>query len=130
MSVSEGNVQARIRLAAAKAGCAMLWRNNSGALVDANGRLVRFGLGNDSQAVNAMHKSSDLIGITSVVVTADMVGQRIGVFTAIEVKEPTWRGVAGDERAVAQDRWMQLVRQWGGRAGFARNEDEAAGIWG
>ena len=125
---SESNMQAQVRLAAAEDGVWLL-RNNSGALRDAKGRTVRFGLGNDSKAVNDKLKSSDLIGIRVVTVTPDMVGQRIGQFIAVEVKPPDWRGPAGDPHAQAQADFHQLVRSWGGVGGFASTVAMARGLW-
>ena len=60
---TESNVTAAIRLEAAQAGH-LLWRNNVGACVDTRGRYIRYGLANESKAVNANIKSSDLVGIT------------------------------------------------------------------
>ena len=42
-SPSEHEIQQRIRLACGR-GAVRLWRNNTGALVDQQGRFVRFGL--------------------------------------------------------------------------------------
>ena len=58
----ETDVQASIRLEAAGKGI-VLWRNNVGVLMDQRGRPVRYGLANDSERVNSVTKSSDLIGI-------------------------------------------------------------------
>lgn len=113
---SEANVQAAIRLAAADEGW-MLWRNNVGACSDARGRVIRYGLGNDSSAVNARYKSSDLIGIRPVTITHDDVGRTIGQFIAIECKSSTWRGVV-TEHELAQERYLNLVRSYGGGAQF------------
>lgn len=55
-----------------------IWRNNCGALKDADGRLIRFGVANPG--------GSDLIGWRSMTVTPDMVGSKVAVFLAIEVK--------------------------------------------
>ena len=85
MSQSETVVQQQARLKLARIGSQM-WRNNVGACVDDAGRLVRYGLANESSQMNRCIKSSDLIGITPVVVTPDMVGKTIGVFTALECK--------------------------------------------
>jgi hypothetical protein len=63
-SPSEHEIQQRIRLACGR-GPVRLWRNNTGALVDQQGRCVRFGL---------CKGSSDLIGLRSVVVTPEMAG--------------------------------------------------------
>lgn len=63
--------------------------------------------------------SSDLIGWRTVVVTPDMVGQRVAIFTGIEVKAP--RGSPTTE----QRAFTGAVNSAGGRAGFARSVDEA-----
>src|SRR5574340_905330 len=87
---SESYVQARVRLAASQAG-EVVWRNNSGVLKDERGVPLRFGLCNESKAVNAHCKSSDLIGIKRVLVTREMVGHTVGIFYAREVKRAGWR---------------------------------------
>jgi hypothetical protein len=92
---------------------ARLWRNNTGAIKDQTGRLVRFGL---------CKGSSDIIGITPVTITADMIGKRIGAFTAIEVKTP--KGKPTDE----QINFIQRVKDLGGFAGVARSVEEALNI--
>jgi len=122
---SEAAVQANIRLQAAKDGL-ILWRNNSGALPDTNGRVVRFGLGNDSSAVNKNYKSSDLIGIRPVIVTPNMVDTVLGQFVSIEVKPPGWRR---DNRTAAQEAWIRQVMHWGGVGGFASSVAQAQEIW-
>jgi len=109
----EAKVQNDIRLELAR-GNTRLWRNNTGALKDATGRLVRYGL---------CPGSSDLIGLRQVVVTPDMVGQTLAVFTAIEVKD---RGRPTPE----QQAFIAMVQQAGGLAGIARSVDEARVILG
>ena len=54
----EARVQSEVCLEASRKGC-RLWRNNNGAFKNANGRLVRFGLGNTSKRINQALKSSD-----------------------------------------------------------------------
>lgn len=95
----------------------MLYRNNVGVLLDARGVPVRFGLANDSAAVNEACKSADLIGIKRVVITPDMVGQVVGVFLSREVKHEGWR-FTGTQRELAQLRWIEIVTQFGGDAAF------------
>jgi len=114
---SEAAVQAQVRLEAARYGT-LTWRNNVGVLVDARGVPVRFGLANDSKAVNARFKSADLIGIKPVVVTPAMVGSTIGQFWSRECKHAGWK-YRGDEHEAAQMRWAELVQAHGGDAGFA-----------
>lgn len=65
---------------------------------------------------------SDLIGGVSVEVTPDMVGQKVMVFCAVEVKAD------GDRASDAQTRFVDFIRKQGGRAGFARSIDDALKI--
>jgi hypothetical protein len=101
MSRSEANIQREIMLALSQAGC-LVWRNNTGALPDKNGRLVRYGLCNGS---------SDIIGLTP-----------CGKFLAIEVKSAKGRVTE------AQERFIFAVRSKGGRAGVARSVKQALEI--
>ena len=121
--MKEAATQAHIRLALAQAG-SMMWRNNSGAATDKTGRLIRYGLGNDSKRVQEQYRSADLVGITPVLVTPEMVGKWVGIFTAVEVKAPGFRG-PNEEREFAQQRWLALVRSYGGRADFAASVEQA-----
>ena len=104
-------VQNQIRLALSRGGT-RLFRNNTGALRDQNGRLVQFGL---------CKGSSDLIGWQTVVITPDMVGKKVACFVAIEIKD---KGRATKE----QNAFIQRVREAGGLAGVARSIDQAAAI--
>lgn len=101
-----------------------LLRNNSGALKDANGRLVRYGLGNTSKKVNDTMKSSDLIGIHEVTITPEMVGKKVGVFTAIEVKGSTFKPSEKDERYLAQRNFINLVTNKGGVGAVCKSKEE------
>lgn len=127
MVSSEEVVQQHIRKTIADAGMDF-WRNNVGACQDQTGRVIRYGLMNDSQKLNARFKSSDLIGIRPMVVTAEWVGHTVGVFTAIECKGSDWTNRPNDEHTQAQQRFIDLVRRNGGFAGFARSVDEAREI--
>ena len=97
----------------------VLWRNNIG--VDRSSvRPVRYGLCNDSKQLNAVCKSSDLIGIVPVVVTADMVGKTLGVFVAVEAKKPGWT-MGGDKHTVAQGNFIIEVIKKGGIGCFVNS---------
>lgn len=102
-------------------------RNNSGAAI-LDGRSVRWGLMNDSPALNARIKSSDLIGWTTVTVTPDMVGQRLAVFTAVEVKDGSFKGTPRNDRERAQEAFLKYVRDGGGLAAFAASEGDYLGL--
>ena len=109
VSVSEHEIQQRIRLACGH-GPVRLWRNNSGALVDQQGRLVRFGL---------CKGSSDLIGLRTLEITPGLVGQRLAQFVALEIKGA--RGVVSPE----QRAFLALVEQLGGLAAICRSVEAA-----
>lgn len=115
----EALVQVQVRLEATRAG-ARIWRNNNGACKDDTGRVIRYGLVNDSAALNKRIKSSDLIGIRPVVITSDMIGHTIGQFIAREIKKPGWK-YTGTDREKAQLAFIELVMSLGGDAAFAND---------
>lgn len=66
--------------------------------------------------------SSDLIGWNSIEITPEMVGRKVAVFTAIEIK-------AGRTTTTKdQLNFIENVRSAGGIAGIARSESEANGL--
>ena len=79
-SPSEHEIQQRIRLPCGR-GAVRLWRNNTDALVDPQGRFVPFGL---------CKGSSDRIGLRSLEITPELVGPQLAQFVAVEgVPTPT-----------------------------------------
>lgn len=114
---SEAWTQSVVRLEAPRRDC-MLFRNNVGALEDATGRWVRYGLANDSAALNKECKSGDLIGWRRVTITPPMVGCVIAQFVSRECKRPGW-SYGGDDHERAQLKWAHLVLADGGDAAFA-----------
>ena len=125
----EDEVQQYVRIEAAKYECNLL-RNNTGVLEDKTGRPVRYGLANESSKQNENFKSSDLIGIASIIITPQMVGQRIAVFTAVEVKKEGWTFNPRDKREVAQLAFINWVKKLGGFAGFAQSIQDLKKILG
>lgn len=121
--MNEASVQSHTRLALARMG-GLTWRNNVGACEDKSGRIIRYGLCNESAQLNRSLKSSDLVGITPVTITPDMVGQTVGVFTAIECKHSGWHLTPGDARGQAQERFLALVRSVGGIGAFVSDPAE------
>jgi len=114
MANAETTLQQQIRLAVGSRTDLRLFRNQVGSLPDPRtGRLVTFGLARGS---------ADLIGWRTVVVTPEMVGQRIAVFTSIEVKTPTGR------LRPEQQAWLGVVRGAGGVAGVVRSVEDALNL--
>ena len=122
-STPEGTIQAEIRKAVGLLRHVRLFRNNRGlawlgkieerigsTIVLSNARPVEFGLTDGA---------SDLIGLTQVTVTPDMVGKTLAVFTAAEVKRP--RVEVPDH----QQRFVDFVHNFGGIAGVVRSPNDA-----
>lgn len=111
------NIQNKARLIASKAG-GRLWRNNSGVLLDKTGRPVRYGLGNESKALNKVYKSSDLIGMMP-----------DGRFLALEFKPEGWSDARTDHE-LAQLKFIEDVRSVGGVGYFITSLDQVEWVFG
>ena len=105
----ESNILKRVMLVAHKVG-STLFRNNVGFAKYSNGAVVKYGIANPG--------GSDLIGWTSVVVTEEMVGRTVAIFTAAETKTKTGRVTE------EQNNFIDQVRLAGGIAGVVRSDDE------
>ena len=103
-----------------------LWRNNTGMayqgiahykgrnLTLTNYRPLHAGL---------CQGSSDLIGLTQVTITPEMVGQKIAVFTAIEIK-------AGKTRSTwLQENFVKTINKLGGIGKIVRGPFEKILKW-
>jgi hypothetical protein len=121
--MKETNITRIIMLALSKIGRVTSFRNNvglgwqgetsrlkDGSIIIRNPRPLHAGL---------CTGSSDLIGWTQREITPDMVGKKVAVFTAIEVKGE--RGTVSKEQLA----FINRVRECGGIAGIARTPDEA-----
>lgn len=106
--MSETALQNEIRLAVGKLKDTRIFRNNVGMI---NG--VQFGL---------CVGSSDLIGFKSITVTPDMVGQKIAVFAALEVK------TAKGKVSPAQSKFIEMVRKFGGISAIVKSIDDAVNV--
>jgi hypothetical protein len=106
-------IQQNILLSLSK-GNKRLFRNNCGGYKTDSGGFVKYGVANPG--------GSDIIGWTSRIITPDMVGEKIAVFTAIEVK-------AGRNKPTPQQQaFIDRVNADGGIAGIARSADEAEAL--
>ena len=114
MSNKETTLQQEIRLALGQLPDLRMFRNQVGQLPDLRtGRPVQFGLAKGS---------SDLIGFKTIEVTPDMIGQKLAVFTSIEVK------TAKGRLTPMQHNWLSCVRKAGGITGVARSVQDAIQI--
>ena len=111
--MNETDILQSIRLAVGSRYDCRIWRNNVGAFKDERGRVVQFGL---------CPGSSDLIGYRSVEITPDMVGKRVAVFAAIEVKAPKGHATP------AQLAFLDKVKADGAIAGIARSANDAVAL--
>lgn len=102
-----------IQLAATKEE-ARLFRNNVGKLKDERGQWVAYGLCNGS---------SDLIGWKSILVTPQMVGKRVAIFVANEIK------IRNGKLTKEQENFLSVVESAGGIAICSRSvEDTTEGL--
>lgn len=62
--------------------------------------------------------SSDLIGFTSLIITPEMLYQRVAVFVAAECKSEKGKASA------IQRAFINTINNFGGRAGVFRNDDQ------
>ena len=119
--MKELNIQKSIMLAVSK--YSRMFRNNVGtgwvgkvSATKDGGKYIK-----DARPLKAglCTGSSDLIGWTTKTITPEMVGCKVAIFTALEIKTPT--GKATPE----QMNFIQQVRLGGGLAGIARSGEDA-----
>lgn len=121
----ESSVSKKLMLFLSRAG-AVLFRNNVGkSWISSN--FVELGNG-DVLVKNArrfhsglVDGSLDLVGWYSIIITPDMVGSKIAVFTAIDSKHSD----GGNRKKKNQLNFIYQVNEAGGIAGFASSEEEA-----
>lgn len=119
--MKEKNIENEIRLAMPEN--VRIFRNNTGMgwAGDANRTKTGAVIINNPRPLHAglCIGSSDEIGWTTILVTADMVGKKLAIFTALEVKKKT--GVARKH----QLNFLNNVIKSGGIAGLVRSAEEA-----
>ena len=95
---------------------ATLFRNNVGARKLQDGSYLKYGVGGAG--------GSDLIGFISVEVTPQLVGRRVAVFAAVEVK-----AIASGRVSPEQEHFIKFVGEAGGLAGVARSLEDVQDIF-
>lgn len=114
--IYERDIVAEIRAIFARIPWVLIYRSNTGALRDANGRLVRYGL---------CDGAADLVGIVTCRYVTDEIRQTVvdvGRFLAIEVKRP------GEKPRPEQLAFLNRVRNMGGVAGWCSSVAGAVAI--
>ncbi len=125
--MTESELQSRIRLALGRdARHARLFRNNrglfwAGKVLKRTSDLVVLGHPRQVEA-GLVNGASDLIGWTHLIVTSEMVGHPVALFTAAEVK------LGGKSVPKHQQRFLDSVTAVGGRAAALRSEDDAQAL--
>lgn len=124
--MNETEVLKIVLLAASKAG-SVLFRNNTGMgwvgqrLPGGNNGMIIL---QNARPLDAglCKGSSDLIGWTSVEITPEMVGRKMAVFTAVEVK------AKGGKLSDEQRHFLEVVDKAGGFCGVARGAADVQNI--
>jgi hypothetical protein len=102
IKMNETGVQNEIRMEISKSS-ARVFRNNVGFVKHADGSMFPYGLGTGT---------SDLVGWYPLTITPDMVGQRVAIFLAVEVKKENHKTQA--KRLQQQMHFLQQVVESGG----------------
>lgn len=122
----ETDIQKRIQVALSKLAGLITFRNNTGTGWQGKTERGKFGalIIREPRPLDAglCKGSADLIGWRSIVITPDMVGRRVAIFAAVEVKARSGR-LTAEQRA-----FLEAVWRAGGIAGVARSEAEAVAL--
>jgi hypothetical protein len=92
-----------------------------GSVLVPNARPVALGLADPKG--DPIEGTSDTLGWTRLIITEEMVGCEVAVFTAIEMKES-----GGGNKRKGQINFTQVVKNAGGIAGFANSAEAARKI--
>ena len=111
---SEADVLHDIRQAVKTHPRVTLYRNNRGQVILPSGGRLTYGVGPNGAA--------DLLGWREVRITADMVGEKIAQFTALEVKRP------GAKPDPEQRAFLDAVYAAGGCSGWADTVEAALAV--
>lgn len=125
--MSESSLLAKVMLHVGALEHVRVFRNNTGMGWQGKGGKRPDGMVvlQDARPIHAglIKGSSDLIGWTTVKITADMVGKEVAIFTAIETKKQGGKGPSDE-----QDTFLTNVKKAGGIAGHVRTVDEASAL--
>lgn len=123
--MTEAEIKARIRLAIGRSAPDCRLFNNpvgtawAGDILHTRPGLVTLGCPRRVHYGVGGAGGSDLIGFRSVLISPDMIGERVAVFVAAEVKRP------GEPLPDHQALFVDFIQKSGGIAGVVRSPDEA-----
>ncbi len=141
--MSEANVLKRIMKTLSANGSRMFRNNNGEAWIGQSKRISKKGLYYCEEGdvivrfarrfIGGLECSSgDTVGWTPVVITPEMVGKKVAIFTNIEAKKDEKKAIAASKsngkHEKAQQKFDSAVRRDGGISGFAGSEDQALDI--
>ena len=121
MSTPEQKASLLVRLRANQRGCRLM-KNNTGVAYDQFNRPVFFGLDNEGKKGPDDIRTPDWVGWHNVLITPEMVGKSIPVFTAIDAKKLGFKrkdSYSKGTREFGQNKFFQQVKKVNGVAGFA-----------
>lgn len=113
--MSESSIQRAIRVRLSQLKCICL-RYQVGVFYTAQGSVVHVG----EKGV------SDLISITPHTITQEDVGRTVGIFTALEVKDP--RGSTAKGRRETQGNFLRAVNRLGGLGAIVKSPEDAEAV--
>ena len=126
--MNESNVMRLIELALGKLPNVKIFRNNTGIGWVGQSQRIN-GSGNvmvkDARPLHAglCEGSSDLIGWTEITIQPHMIGKKVAVFTALEVKRDSFARVSPKQR-----NFLEVVTKSGGIAGIVHSPEGAKDI--
>lgn len=126
MATPEAKASLIVCLRANKLGCRLL-RNNTGVAYDQHERPIFFGLGNTGKKKIGDDRTPDWVGWHNTVITQEMVGKTLPVFTAIDAKKAGFKNkekwpVRSTEHG--QNEFFKKVIKANGLAGFASCDEQ------
>lgn len=111
---------------------ARLFKNNTGVAYTEQGRPVFFGLGNDGVKNDESFRTPDEVGWTRVLITPEMVGKHIPVFSCFDAKKLGFVQRASypkGSREYGQQKFFDMVIFNNGIAGFASSAADVDRIY-
>lgn len=122
--MKEQDIQAQILIELSKNNVYALRINSGnfwgGEVLSHNGDMLL--LKHPTKIAGAPAGTSDIIGCKTVIISQEMVGKTVGIFTCIEVKKPS------EKPKPHQEKYLALMNSRGAIAGVAKSPEEAVSL--